>query len=1071
MKLSDVSIRRPVFTLMMIGALIVFGVIGYLRVGVDLFPNIEFPFVTITAVYPGADPEAIETKVVTKIEDAVAGVSGIKMLRSMSLENVGQVIIQFVLERNAEEAAQEVRDKVSGVLRDLPKEVEPPVVAKFDMGSVPVLSVVLSSRRPMRELTSIADDFVKPRLQKILGVGGIDLIGGQKREIQIWVKAAELEKHHMTVQDVFATLAAQNLEIPGGRFPQGQEELVVKTKGEVHSAKALGELIVPIPTMGAPVRVRDVAQVVDGSEEARSYSSFNGKTAVSLVVRKQSGTNVTEVARGLRGEIAKLQNDLGEKGVQLSVVADMSTFIERSVGDVKFDLVFGALLAVVIILLFLRNLRTTLISAVAIPTSVIATFAFVYFMKFTLNWMTLLALSLSIGILIDDAIVVIENIYRHIEEGMGRTEAAHFATDEIGLAVLATTFSIVAVFIPVAFMKGMVGRFFYEFGVTASVAVLISLFVSFTLTPMLSSRFVRIPERQNPLFRGIERILVGLDRAYRATLASALRHRLVVIFIAIVALAGSFYLARFLKQEFMPPMDRSEFNVMVQLPTGKSLVTTRRFAESLAREIRLAPGVQQTLVTVGGGVEQKVNEAKFYVKIVGTSERAFTQHQFMDYLRKRFARHRGAIISVEDLNMVGASGMRNQVIQLNVKGPDLEAIEAQSRKIMTEMRKLPGVVDVDYSYRAGKPELAITVDRNKAATLGVPVASIATTVRALMGGDKATQLRESGSLYDVRVRLQAQDRIEPEDLTRLQVRSSMGQLIDLGNVISVKRGSGPTQIDRQDRQRQVTIFANLVNRPLGDALTDIGRITKRILPAGFSHSFSGMGEVMGESYTELIFALLLAIIIVYMILAAQFESFVHPFTIMLSLPLSLVGAFGGLLVFGAPMSIIGMIGVIMLMGLVTKNAILLVDYTNTLRSRGLGRTEALLAAGPVRLRPILMTTAAMVFGMLPVAIGLGEGAELRSPMAVCVIGGLLTSTMLTLIVVPVVYSLVDAASERLWGKKAALVEAQAATAADGHVAHENGVRTASAEGDLEGLAEKVLHRSAVHATDPSQIPE
>jgi hydrophobic/amphiphilic exporter-1 (mainly G- bacteria), HAE1 family len=1019
MKLADVSIKRPVFATMMIVALVVFGAIAYKRIGVDLFPNVEFPLVTITAVYPGADPEAIETKVITKLEDAVAGIAGIKTMRSTSMENVGQVLIQFVLEKDVKLAAQEVRDKVSAVLRDLPKEVEPPQVARFDMGAAPILSLVLSGRVSSRKLTDIADDEVKARLQSILGVGGIDLVGGREREIQIWARAGQLDKHNMAVGDLFTALGAQNLEVPGGRFAQGQDELVVKTKGEVHSPEAIANLIVPIPTPGAPIRIKDVARVVDSTEEARSFSSLNGVSAVSLVVRKKSGTNATEVARLVKKEIAELQPLLAKQGINATVVADLSSFIESSVHDVQFDIVFGGFLAVVIILLFLRNARTTLISAISIPTSVIATIAFIYWLGFTLNWMTLLALSLSIGILIDDAIVVIENIYRNIEGGMDRVKASHFATEEIGLAVMATTFCIVAVFVPVAFMKGMMGRFFYEFGITVSVAVLISLFVSFTLVPMLSSRFIKVSHKPNALFRAIERLLDGLDAIYRRVLGFALRHRALVVLLAVSVFAASIYMAGFLQQEFMPPMDRSEFTVIVELPSGKSLAATRRQAEAVARDIRSMPGVKTTFISAGGGMMGKVNEAQIYVAIVKSHDREFTQQALMDHLRKHFARRRGAKVAVEELAEVQGSGMRNQPIQFNIRGHSLEEMSKVAGKITADLKKVKGIVDVDSTFRGGKPELNVHVDRNKAAALGVPVASIAMTIRSLMGGDKATQLRQDGELYDVRVRLQASDRLRPEDLTRLKVRSSMGKLVPLSNLVTLHRGTGPTQIDRQKRQRQITVLANLQDKPLGVALKEVNAVAKKHVPKGYDTEFTGMGEIMEESFAEMFFALFLAIIIVYMILASQFDSFLHPFTIMLSLPLSLVGALGALLLVGSPMSTFGMIGIIMLMGLVTKNAILLVDYAQTLRSRGLDRNAALLEAGPVRLRPILMTTAAMVFGMLPVAMGMGEGSEMRAPMAICVIGGLLTSTLLTLLVVPVVYSLLDGLAERVFGKQEA----------------------------------------------------
>jgi hydrophobic/amphiphilic exporter-1 (mainly G- bacteria), HAE1 family len=1034
MKLADVSIRRPVFAVMMIAALVVFGVIGYSRVGVDLFPNVEFPLVTITTIYPGADPEAVETKVSQKLEDAVAGISGIKALRSYSMENVSQVVLQFQLEKNGEEAAQAVRDKVSGVLRQLPKEVEQPVIDKIDIGAMPIMSIVLSGRQPVRQMTDLADKVVKDRLQKIIGVGDVEIVGGRKREIQVWVDADQLQSHNMAVQDVFSALGAQNVEVPGGRFRQGQNELVVKTKGEVHSAAAIADLIVPIPTMGAPIRVRDVARVVDSTEEPRSYSSLNGKAAVSLTIKKQSGTNATEVARSVKKELGTLRAEMQKRGADLTVVADMSTFIESSVRDVEFDLVFGAFLAVAVILLFLRNARTTLISAVAIPTSVVATFAFIYFMKFTLNWLTLLALSISIGILIDDAIVVLENIYRHMEEGKSRMEAARFATDEIGLAVIATTSTIVAVFVPVAFMKGMIGRIFYEFGVTVSVAVLISLFVSFTLTPMLSSRFIKIPERQWVVFRAIERFLKRIDSGYRSLLETALRHRVAVVIFAGLTLVAAAGLGRFVKKEFVPPFDRSEFYVDLELPAGKSLDATRRVAELVATDVRKVQGVLQAFVTVGGGVEQRVNTARLYVKLVPVHERRYRQLDAMEHVRKVMGNRRGVILSVEEVPIFAASGVRSLPIQYNLRGgKGLQELAQVGEKMAAEMKKVRGLADVDSSYRGGKPELTILVDRERAASLGVPVASIAMTVRALMGGDKATQMRDAGDMHDVRVRLQAEDRLKPEDLVRLKVRSSFGVLVELSNLVKVSRGTGPTQIDRQARQQQVTLLASLQDKPMGEAMDQINAIAARVVPPGVTADYSGMAEVMGESFAELGLALFLAIVMVYMILASQFDSFIHPFTIMLSLPLSLVGALGGLLIGRSALSIFGMLGIIMLMGLVTKNAILLVDYTTTLRRRGMPRHEALLQAGPVRLRPILMTTAAMVFGMLPVALGLGEGAEVRAPMAVCVIGGLLTSTLLTLVVVPVVYTILDDLAAKLTGQKV-----------DGHIAPENKIEADAA---------------------------
>ena len=1024
MKLADVSIKRPVFATMMIAALVVFGVIGYQRVGVDLFPEVDFPFVTVLAVYPGADPESIETKVVTVLEDAVAGISGVKTMFSNSMENVGQVMIQFELGVDVDQAAQEVRDKISAIQRELPSDVEPPQVSKFDIGAAPVLSVVLSGNMNPASMTELADDVVKARLQKVLGVGGITIVGGRKREVQVWVDSAKLDKHHMAVQDVYSTLGAQNLEVPGGRFPLGQDELVIKTKGEARSVKDIAELIVPIPNFAAPVRIRDVAQVVDGTEEPRSYSSLNGVSAVSLTVRKQSGANTVAVARGLKVKVAELQLELAKKGIKLAVVADMSGWIERNIHEMNFDLVFGAFLAVIIILFFLRNWRATLISAVAIPTSVIATFAFIYVMGFTLNMLTLLALSLSIGILIDDAIVVIENIYRHMEEGSERVEAAHVATGEIGLAVMATTFCIVAVFVPVAFMKGIIGRFFYQFGLTVAFAVLVSLFISFTLTPMLTSKFGAINHNPNFVWRWIERLLDRLDAAYRGTLVFALGHRALVVLTAVGILAGSLAMAGLLESEFMATEDQSKFLVRVQMPTGKGLEATKNTMAALDKEIRDIDGVNDTFITIGGGVTGTVNEGTIYVGLVRPKDRSYTQMELMGLLRDRTRKRTDATISVEDFDPMGSgdSGMKNAPVQFIIQGESLAQMEKVAGDMMAEMKKVKGLVDIDSSFEGGKPEISITVDRNRAAGLGVPVASIAMTIRSLMGGDKASQLRQEGDLYDVRVGLQPSDRERPEDLAGVSVRSSLQQLVKLSNLVQIKQGEGPTNISRRERQRQVTVTANIQDLPLGTAVLEVEKIAKKVVPKGLESKFVGMAEIMEESFQSMFFALFLAIIIVYMILASQFESFIHPFTIMLSLPMSLVGALGGLLIADAALSIFAMIGIIMLMGLVTKNAILLVDYTTTLRRQGLGKDEALLKAGPVRLRPILMTTAAMIFGMLPVALGLSEGSEGRAPMAICVIGGLITSTVLTLLVVPVVYSLLDGVASKLGGGQASRVE-------------------------------------------------
>jgi hydrophobic/amphiphilic exporter-1 (mainly G- bacteria), HAE1 family len=1013
MKLADVSIKRPVFATVMIAVLVVFGVFAYPRVGVDLFPDVEFPVVVVTAVYPGADPETVESRVVDKLEEAVSTVNGIKVLRSTSMESVGQVVIQFELERKADQAVQDVRDKVSIAVRDLPKDLDPPVVQRFDTNAAPIFSLALSGKLSPRELYKVADDTIKARLQTINGVGGVDILGGRQREFEVWIDPNRLESYSLAVGDVMQALGAQNVEIPGGRLDIGKTEMSVRTKGQVHSKKELEDIII-VSAGGAPVRIGDVARVEDGIEEERSYSAYNGNSAIALIVRKQSGSNTVQVAKAVRKAVDELRPKL-PRGASLAIPTDNATFIENSINDVQFDLIYGGILAILIILFFLHDWRATLISALALPVSVIATFAFVQAMGFTFNMMTMLALSLSIGILIDDAIVVIENIYRHLEEGAPPLRAAAEGTGEIGLAVLATTASILAVFVPVATMQGIIGRFFKQFGATVAFAVAVSLFVAFTLTPTASARMLKAHAGQKGrLSRGIERFLDAIEAGYKKLLAWALGHRAATIGIAVLAFAGSLVLAKFVPTEFMATEDRGQFSVKLELPTGTALAVTERYADEVALDLRKVPGVTATFVTVGGsGTQSEVTRADIQVNMVPKRHRMFSQAQAVDYVRKRYATRTDALFAVEPLQMIGGgSGFRSSVIQYNLRGSDYGQLNQSAQELTRALKKAGGYVDLDTSYRGGKPEVAVDIDRDRAADLGVPIASIAMTIRMLIAGDKATELTADGDRFDVRLKLDEAYRQRPEDLLNLKVRSSSGQLVSLANVVSIAPGAGPSKIDRQNRQRQITLFANLDGKTLGQAIDEVNGIAAKTLPAAIVRDWAGMGDVMKESFGYMFSSLLLAVIIVYLVLAAQFESFVHPLTIMLSLPLSLVGALGALAITRQPLGIMSMIGVIMLMGLVTKNAILLVDYTNTLRNKGLSKTEALMAAGPVRLRPILMTTAAMIFGMIPVATGMSEGGEMRAPMAITVIGGLITSTFLTLVVVPVAYSLLDSVARK-----------------------------------------------------------
>ncbi|HVP12760.1 MAG TPA: efflux RND transporter permease subunit [Phycisphaerae bacterium] len=1006
MILSDTAIRRPVLTTMVIGAIIVFGVVSFRRIGIDLFPRVEFPVITILTELRGADPITIETTVTDPIEQAVSTISAIKHLRSTSAEGFSQVVIEFELEKNVDVAYQEVQAKLGTVRSELPTDIEEPIIEKFDIDAAPIMSVVVSGDMPMGRLTHLADKTVKERLQRIRNVGQVKLVGGRDREIWLWLDRDKLEGHQLAVQDVIDALRTEHVEYPGGRVETGPLEYVVKTKAEFESAEQFAAMTVAFRE-GAAIRVRDLGRVEDGIQEERTLAQLNERRAVALQVRRQSGTNTVEVADAVTAEVHRLQQELAPRGIKLEIAQDLSRFIKESVHEVQFHLVFGGGLAVMIVFLFLRNLRSTFISSLVIPTCIIGTFVLMNVMGFTQNMMTLLALSLAIGLLIDDSIVVQENTMRHVEEGKPAPQAASFATNEIALAVLATTASVVAVFVPVAFMSGIVGRFFYQFGLTVTFAVLISLLVAFTLDPMLSSRLLRKP-RQGRLWQASERVLSSIDRAYEWLLARALRHRLIVVAAAIGVFIGTGFLARYLRSEFIPLEDQSQFNIRVKAPLGSSVQATAGIFEQIRSRLAGQSWLDYTFTAIGADELQRANEGMMYVKLLDKKERRVTQQDAMAWARRQTADIQNAKISIEIVPEISGGGMRQTDMQVELRGTDLDVLDAMAARVLDKMRTSPGYVDLDTTYDKNKPEVNVYVKRDRAADLGVNPRAIASTVRAMIGGDRISKFKAEGDRYDVSVRLEEPYRNRPEDIERLTVRSNTGKLVNLRNVAWVKQEAGPVQINRYNRTRQITVLANLDRdrKVLGEAVDELKQvITDMGLPPGYTFAFVGLGDVMQESFGYLFFALYLAVILIYMVLAAQFESFIHPFTIMLSVPLSIVGALAALIATGMTLSIFTMIGIIMLMGLVTKNGILLVDFTNTLRRRdGLERNAALLKAGPIRLRPILMTTFAMIFGMSPIAL---FGSESRSPMAVTVIGGLTTSTLLTLVVVPVVYTLLD----------------------------------------------------------------
>ena len=1042
MKLADVSIDRPVFATMMILALIVLGLFSFMKLNIDQFPDIDFPYVTATTVLPGAGPEQIETDVTKKIEDAVNTIGGIEHIQSVSQEGVSIVIIQFKLEIEGKQAAQDVREKIAAVRADLPTDIKDPVIQRIDPASQPIFVLTVSGERSEKEITTFTKDVIKKRLENVPGVGRVDLVGGAEREIQIVVEASRLRAYNLSIQDVIQSVGASNVEVPAGNLVQGSRQLLLRTMGKYTKVDDFEKVIVASPG-GKVVHLSDVAEVVDGVKEKTSLSRVNGKTAAGLNILRQSGSNTVRVADAINRQLEWIRKEL-PPDMRITVARDNSTFIRDSVNDVIFDILYGGLLAVIVVYLFLANLRSTIISAIALPTSIIASFIIMYALNFTLNIISLLALSLAVGLLIDDAIVVIENIYRHMQQGETPMEAAKAATSEIGLAVMATTFTIVAVFVPIAFMPGIVGRFFYQFGITVSVSVLVSLFVAFTLTPMLSSRWLseadeKLTNEGSILRRALyyfNHFFERLSEKYQKAIAWSLGHRLTTILVALGIFFLSFFVMRFLGTSFFPSSDQSEFIITINAAPGSSLEQTSDLLAAIETVVQKRPEVTLMMTTIGAG-NDPVTKGSVLVKLLKKEDRKKGAEQIMDELRVELRSIPGANLAFQ--TQAGVGGNQKPVI-MSVRGDNMTTLQGLADRVERIVRTTPGAVDVENSLETSKPEVRIRIDREKASDLGVNVGLIATTARALVDGYVATQFQEGEEQYDVRVRLNADDRTSIDDVHNLTVKSTkdIGNnqklLVPLADVADIRQGSGPSKINRFDRQREIRIDADLEVRLLGDVLGDIQKRTAALeVPTGYSVGVVGQGQMQAESFGNIFLSLGLAIVFVYIVLAAQFESFMYPFAIMLALPMSLIGAVIGLLIFNSALSMMSMIGIIMLMGLVTKNGILLVDFANVLRDRGHERTDALIHAGATRLRPILMTTFAMIFGMVPVAFALGEGSEFRSPMGQAVIGGLITSTLLTLFLVPVAYSLLDDLSNRpkfafvgrLWrlitGKKNALI--------------------------------------------------
>jgi len=1011
-KLADTSIRRPVFAVMLVGALVALGAVSIPRLGIDLWPRVEFPLVVVTTKLEGAAPETVEREISEVLEESINTIEGISSLRSISSDSLSIIFVEFELDYEIQEKAQEVREKVAVVRGELPRDAEMPVVERVDPDSQPILVVMLAGPHSIRSISEFADKRVKPRLERIPGVGSVTLAGSRKREIRIWIDPLRLGGYGLAVDDVLNALAREHVELPGGRLETEALEWTLRTEGKLTSTEQFGAVVVA-EHGGSVIHLRDVASVEDGMAEERTISRLNERRGVALQIRRQSGENTVAVVNAVKHELEAVRADL-PAGYEMLVARDASRFIRSSILDVVSALIFGSLLASFIVLLFLRNLRSTLITAAAIPCSIVASFLFFYFFGFTLNTMTLMALSLSIGLLIDDSIVVIENTYRHMELGESPKQAASAATEEIGLAVIASAAATAAVFVPIAFMSGVVGRFFREFGIVATCTVFMSALVGLTLVPMLCSRYLRPATTHGHVYRMLESVYLQLENTYRRTLAWGLRHRPATLAIGCLAVIGGVLVARAVPVTFMIPEDRSEFNVWLKMPLGSTVHTTEAATAQVVRELRGTPEVAAVFSTIGAGATQRVNEAELFVELVPKDQRAATQQEFMAALRGRI-RELGLPLqdfAVEEIGFFSVAGSRNAQLMYSIRGPDSDRLQYFGRSLVKRMQDAGGYADLMLSYEVGKPEIALEITRERAADLGVPALQIGQTISALFAGFKATTFEEMGERYDVRVQVLPEYRDDPVKLSLVHVRAPSGALVPLRNLVTPRVGSGPVQIERENRTRSITLRGNLDGKAAGEADVEIIRFAKDLdIDGEYEFAAVGPSERMRESIDAITFAFVLALIAIYMILAAQFNSFLHPFTIMLSAPLSFIGAFAAIAVMGYELDTLGQIAFLMLMGVVMKNGILLVDYTNTVRARGVSVRDAVLEAGPVRLRPVLMTAVSTIFGMIPLALGGGDGSEWRNPMSVVSIGGLMASTFLTLLIVPIAYTLVHDAQQ------------------------------------------------------------
>ena len=1042
----DVCIRRPVFTAMLVLGPVVLGLASYSRLGVELFPNVDVPVVVVTTTLKGASVEEMESSVTKQVEEAVNTVSGIDELRSTTKEGISTVVIGFKLEKNGDIAAQDVRDKVSTILPLLPFGTDPPKVDKFNLDAAPVVTVVVSGRRSVREVTEIAKKQIKEDLESVLGVGQVVLVGGQQRAVNVTVRPDQLRGRRLSAEDVRLALTRQNLELPGGKVNSGGREENLRAMGRVQHWEEFRDVIVAVrenkdTKEKSIIRIRDVAEVKDEWEEERGLSRLDGDAAISLIVQKQSGGNTVAVADAVKARLKQIETNL-PADIRVAVIRDQSKFIKGSIEEVKFHLLLASFLVTGVIYVFIRDWRTTFIAALAVPTSIIGAFAFMDAMGFSLNNMTLLGLIIAVGLVIDDAVVVLENIFRHMHDyGRSSWEAASVATKEISLAVVATTLSLAVIFAPIAFMSGQVGRFFNSFGFVVGFTVLLSMAVSFTLTPMLCARLLKNPSPRPSTKRGGEQdddsppsfpekgagglgsfsLWSWITRHYVGVLGWSLRHRWVIVVATLLTFLSTPVLFVLVGSDFVPKDDQSEFEVAITMPEGYTLQKADAACRELEGRLKQLDGVTNVFTTIGptDGRAPKgqgdVTAVLIYCKMTDLRTRDFSQRDSMAKARTVLADYPDLRSSVQDVKLFSSSAFKNAQVDISIRGPDSEKLDEYAGKIMKWMKARGHYTDVDTNAASRSPELQVKIHRDRAADQGVNMQGLSTALGLLVGGEPVTKYKEGTDQYDVWLRANLPSRDRQNAIFALSVPAENGELVELRNIAEPVSARGPAAIERYARQRQVTVQANLEpGYVLGSALEELEPFVKSLeLPPEYRYEFLGEAKLMQDSNANFMLAFVLAFAFMYMILAAQFESLVHPITILLAVPLTLPFALVSLLILRTPLDVYAMIGLFMLFGIVKKNGILQVDYTNVLRAQGLERNAAILKANETRLRPILMTTLMLVMAMVPIATGRGPGAGARASMAKVVLGGQLLSLLLSLLVTPVAYSLWDDFTVRL----------------------------------------------------------